>query len=123
MRVEYATDLAFRSPATFGSLYEQLIRQSVLGVKAEQVASFLGRHITRQLAQEIGSGFFTRIEGTRAKRRFGESSTKLHEKCGVVSRIETTTNNVSFSSNTERWNIGTARRPGNSLPSRRPSTA
>jgi len=46
MQVEYATDLAFRSTATLGPLYEQLIRQSVLSVKAEQVATFLGRHIT-----------------------------------------------------------------------------
>ena len=43
MQVEYATDLAFRSTATLGPLYEQLIRQSVLSVKAEQVARFLGR--------------------------------------------------------------------------------
>ena len=34
MQVEYATDLAFRSTATLGSLHEQLIRQSVLSVKA-----------------------------------------------------------------------------------------
>ena len=55
MQVEYATDLAFRSTTTLGPLYEQLIRQSVLSVKAEQVATFLGRQITPLLAQEIGS--------------------------------------------------------------------
>lgn len=43
MQVEYATDPAFRSTATLGPLYEQLVRQSVLDVKAEHVASFLGR--------------------------------------------------------------------------------
>jgi hypothetical protein len=32
MQVEYATDLAFRSAATLGPLYEQLVRQSVLNV-------------------------------------------------------------------------------------------
>ena len=41
MQVEYATDLASRSAATLGPLYEQLVRQSVLNVKAEQVATFL----------------------------------------------------------------------------------
>jgi hypothetical protein len=46
MQVEYATDLAFRSTVTLGPLYEQLVRQSVLSIKAEQVASFLGRQIT-----------------------------------------------------------------------------
>jgi hypothetical protein len=39
MQVEYATDLAFHSTASLGPLYEQLIRQTVLSVKAEQVAT------------------------------------------------------------------------------------
>ena len=64
MQVEYATDLAFRSTVTLGPLYEQLVRQPVLSVKAEQIASFLGRQITPLLTQEIGSQFSTRIEGT-----------------------------------------------------------
>jgi hypothetical protein len=54
----------FRSTTTLGPLYGQLVRESVLSVKAEQVASFLGRQITPQLAQQIGSQFSTRIEGT-----------------------------------------------------------
>jgi transposase-like protein len=45
-------------------LYEQLSRQAILTVKAEHVATFLGHKITAQLAQEIGSQFTTRIEGT-----------------------------------------------------------
>jgi hypothetical protein len=96
MQVEYATDLAFRSATTLGPLYDQLVRQSVLNVKAEQVANFLGRHITPQLAQEIGSQFATRIEGTCIKHRFGKCSIKTYDKCGIVLRIETTTNDVSF---------------------------
>jgi len=96
MQVEYATDLAFRSPATLGPLYEQLIRESVLSVRAEQIATFLGRQITPQLAQELGSQFSTRIEGTCIKHRFGKSSIKMYDKFGCVLRIETTTNDVSF---------------------------
>jgi hypothetical protein len=96
MQVEYATDLAFRSTTTLGPLYDQLVRQSVLSVKAGQVASFPGRQITPQLAQEIGSQFSTRIEGTCVKHRFGKSSIKMYDKCGIVLRIETTTNDVSF---------------------------
>jgi hypothetical protein len=95
MQVEYATDLAFRSRATLGPLYDQLIRETVLSVKAEQVASFLGRQITPQLAQEIGSQFSTRLQGTCVKHRFGASSIKMYDKSGVVPRIETTTNDVS----------------------------
>jgi len=96
MQVEYATDLAFRSAATLGPLYEQLTRESVLSVKAEQIATFLGRQITPQLAQEIGSQFSTRIEGTCIKHRFGSSSIKMYDKFACVLRIETTTNDVSF---------------------------
>src|SRR3954464_1452666 len=96
MQVEYATDLVFRSRATLGPLYDQLIRETVLSVTAEQVATFLGRQITPQLAQEIGSQFSTRIQGTCVKHRFGASSIKMYDKFGVVLRIETTTNDVSF---------------------------
>lgn len=96
MQVEHATDLAFRSAATLGPLYDQLIRQSVISVKAEQIATFLGRQITPLLAQEIGSQFSTRIEGTCVKHRFGKCSIKMYDKLGIVLRIETTTNDVSF---------------------------
>jgi hypothetical protein len=96
MQVEYATDLVFRSAATLKPLYEQLTRESVLSVRAEQIASFLGRQITPQLAQELGSQFSTRIEGTCIKHRFGSSSIKMYDKFGCVLRIETTTNDVSF---------------------------
>lgn len=96
MQVEYATDLVFRSAATLQPLYEQLVRQSVLDVKAEQIATFLGRRIEPQLAQEIGSQYSTRIEGTCIKHRFGKASIKMYDKVGCVLRIETTTNDVSF---------------------------
>jgi hypothetical protein len=62
----------------------------------EQIASFLGRQISPQLAQEIGSQFSTRIEGTCIKHRFGSSSIKMYDKHGCVLRIETTINDVSF---------------------------
>jgi len=95
MQVEYATDLVFRSQATLRPLYEQLSRQSVLSVKAEQAATFLGRKITPRLAQEIDSRFATRIEGTCIKHRFGKSSVKMYDKFGIVLRLETTSNDVS----------------------------
>ncbi len=66
-------DLVFRSAETLKPLYEQLARQAVLSVKAEHVASFLGKKITPQLAQEIGSRFETRIEGTCIKHRLGKA--------------------------------------------------
>lgn len=96
MQVEYSTDLVFRSEATLKPLYEQLSREAVLSVKAEQVASFLGKKITALLAQEIGSRFATRIEGTCIKHRFGNTGVKMYDKFGCVLRLETTTNDVSF---------------------------
>jgi hypothetical protein len=65
-------------------------------VKADQVASFLGHRITPQLAQEIGSQFSTRIEGTCVKHRFGKASLKIYDKASIVLRIEITANDVSF---------------------------
>lgn len=96
MQVEYATDLVFRSEAALKPLYEQLSRQAVLAVKAEQVASFLGKKITPLLAQELGSRFATRIEGTCIKHRFASTGVKMYDKFGRVLRLETTTNDVSF---------------------------
>jgi len=96
MQVEYSTDLVFRSEALLKPLYEQLSREAVLAVKAEQVASFLGKSITPQLTQELGSRFATRIEGTCIKHRFGKTGVKMYDKFGRVLRLETTTNDVSF---------------------------
>lgn len=96
MQVEYATDLIFRSPAILAPLYQQLSRQAVLSVKAEEVASFLGKKITPQLAQEIGSRFSTRIEGTCIKHRLGKAQVKMYDKLGRILRIETTVNDLSF---------------------------
>jgi len=94
MQVEYATDLVFCSQTVLKPLYEQLSRQAILTVKAEHVATFLGHKITPQLAQETGSQFATRIEGTCVKHRFGKSSIKIYDKFALVLRIETT-NDVS----------------------------
>lgn len=51
----------FRSAEALSALYEPLSRQAVLSVKAEQVATFLGKKTTPQLAQEVSSRFATRI--------------------------------------------------------------
>jgi len=96
MQVEYSTDLVFRSEEIIQPLYEELSRQAIFSVKAEQVATFLGKKITPQLAQEIGSRFTTRIEGTCIKHRLGKVSIKMYDKFNRVLRLETTTNDVSF---------------------------
>ena len=92
----WPTELSLAAFIALGPLYEQLVRELVLSVKAEQIATFLGRQITPLLTQEVGSLFSTRIEGTCIKHRFGKCSIKMYDKCGIVLRIETTTNDVSF---------------------------
>src|SRR5476651_1222403 len=62
-QAEYSTDLMFRSQQTLVPLYDVLSRQAVLAAHAGKVASFLGKKVTPQLAQEIGSRLSTRIEG------------------------------------------------------------
>lgn len=96
MQTEYSTDLVFRSEETLNPLYEDISRQAVIAVKAEQVSSFLGKKITPQLAQELGSRLSTRIEGTCIKHYMGSASVKIYNKFKRVLRIETTANDVSF---------------------------
>src|SRR6202022_4070534 len=109
--------------AVLKPLYEQLSRQAILTVKAEHVATFLGHKITPQLAQEIGSQFATRIEGTRVKHRFGKSSIKIYDKFGLVLRIETTTNDVSAFKHYRKVEHRQGPSPGPPPPSERRSTA
>ena len=96
MQVEYSTDLVFRSQTTLAPWYEQLARHAVLAVKAEQVSTFLGKKLSPQLAQEIGSRLSTRIEGTCIKHRMGSVSIKLYDKAGRILRLETIANDVTF---------------------------
>ena len=95
-QVEYATDLIFRSAATLAPMYDHLSRQAVLAANAERVAGFLGKKVTPQLAQEIGSRLSTRIEGRCIKHYMGSAGVKVYDKFSRVLRVETTVNDVSF---------------------------
>jgi hypothetical protein len=96
MQVEYATDLVFTSPEALAALYEPLVRTAVHAVKAENVATFLGRKLHGNFTGELGNDFNTRIEGTRIRHHMGPASIKMYDKHGLVLRIETTANDVSF---------------------------
>jgi len=96
MQIEYSTDLVFCNESKLKPLYEEISKEAVLAVKAENVSSFLGKKVTPQLAQEIGSRLSTRIEGTCIKHRMGSASIKVYDKFGRVLRVETTSNDVSF---------------------------
>lgn len=102
MQVEYATDVVFHRQAEFQPLYENIIRTAVHAVKAEQVATFLGRKLTASYQDQLGNDFNTRIQGTRIRHSMGPASIKLYDKFGIIARIECTTNDVSFFKD-HRW--------------------
>jgi len=95
-QAEYSTDLMFRSEHILVPLYDAISRQAVLAAQADRVAGFLGKKVTPQLAQEIGSRLSTRIEGRCIKHYMGAAGVKVYDKFSRVLRIETTVNDVSF---------------------------
>ena len=57
------------------------------------------------------------------KHRFGKSSIKMYDKSGIVLRIETTTNDVSFFKHHRKVEHQTGHQPANWHRSRSRSTA
>ena len=96
MQVEYATDIIFKRQSDLKLIYENLTRTAIHSVKPENIATFLGRKLNPQYQDEMGNNFSTRIEGTCIKFRMGATSIKMYDKHGIILRIETTTNDVSF---------------------------
>jgi hypothetical protein len=95
-QAEYSTDLMFRSEHILVPLYDAISRQAVLAANAERVSGFLGKKVTPQLAQEIGSRLSTRIEGRCIKHTMGAAGVKVYDKFSRVLRVETTVNDLSF---------------------------
>ena len=96
MQIEYATDIVFRRQQELAPIYEALVRTAVHAVKAENVATFLGHKLYGQYRDEVGNDFQTRIQGTRIKHQMGKAAIKMYDKHGLILRIETTLNDVSF---------------------------
>lgn len=96
VQVEYATDIVFARREDLAPLYELLIRTAVHAVRAEHVATFLGRKLDARYSGEVGNDFNTRIQGTRIRHQMGHTALKMYDKFGYVLRIETVTNDVSF---------------------------
>jgi hypothetical protein len=96
MQAEYATDIVFKRQSDLAPIYDELIRTAVHAVKADNIATFLGRSLHGRYQDEVGNDFSTRIQGTRIKHHMGPVAIKMYDKHGLVLRIETTVNNVSF---------------------------
>ena len=93
---EYATDIVFRRQAELQAIYGNLTRTAIHTVKPDNIAAFLGKKLVPQFQGEMGNRFNIRIEGTRIKHTMGPVSLKLYDKFGLILRIETTVNDVSF---------------------------
>jgi hypothetical protein len=93
---EYATDIVFRCQADLQAIYENLARTAIHTVKPDNIATFLGRKLNPQFEGEMGNRFNIRIEGTRIKHTMGPVSIKLYDKFGLILRIETTVNDLTF---------------------------
>jgi hypothetical protein len=96
-QVEYATDIVFKSRESLAPLYDHLVRTAVHAVRAEQVATFLGKkRLDPRYLGEVGNNFNTRIQGTRIRHQMGRVALKMYDKFGRILRIETVVNDVSF---------------------------
>jgi hypothetical protein len=96
MQIEYATDIIFQRRQDLQQIYDHLTRTAIHCVKADNIATFLGRRLHPNYQDEMGNTFSTRIEGTRIKHTMGKASIKMYDKFGFILRIETTANDVSF---------------------------
>jgi hypothetical protein len=119
---EYATDIVFRQQEFLQAIYENLVRTAIHTVKPDNIATFPGRKLNTRFEGEMGNrfniriGFNIRIEGTRIKHTMfakqtptvpvryrtrrpetmGPVSLKLYDKFGLILRIETTVNDLTF---------------------------
>ena len=93
---EYATDIVFHKQADLQPLYENLSRTAIHTVKPDNIATFLGKKLSSQFEGDMGNRFNVRIEGTRIKHTMGPVSLKLYDKLGLILRIETTVNDLTF---------------------------
>jgi hypothetical protein len=93
---EYATDIVFRRQTDLAAIYGNLTRTAIHTVQPDNIATFLGRKLNTQYEGEMGNRFNIRLEGTRIKHTMGPVSLKLYDKFGLLLRIETTVNDLTF---------------------------
>ena len=96
MQIEYATDIVFKKKNALQPIYDEIVRTAIHSVKPENIATFLGRKLHGGYQDEMGNNFNTRVEGTCIKHRMGKVAIKMYDKFGIVLRVETVANDVSF---------------------------
>lgn len=95
-QVEYAWDLVFKDPVRMDALFDELARQALLTIKADDVARFLGKRLPLGHDTQVQSHLGRRYAGVRLKHSFGPASVKLYNRPGGILRLEMTTYDVSF---------------------------
>jgi hypothetical protein len=93
---EHSTDIVFGKQADLQPIYENLSRTAIHTVRPDNIATFLGKKLVPQFEGEMGNRFNIRIEATRIKHTMGPVSLKLYDKFGLILRIETTVNDLTF---------------------------
>ena len=96
MQLEYATDIIFKRKSDLKPIYDEIVRTAIHSVKPENIATFLGRKLNGNYTDEMGNDFHTRVEGTCIRHHMGKVAIKMYDKFGLVLRIETVANDVSF---------------------------
>lgn len=96
MQAEFATDLVFKRSQDLQAFYPALLETLTHAVKPDDIATFLGRKLHGNYQGECGNRFNRRILGTRIKHSMGPVSIKMYDKFGLILRIETTVNDVTF---------------------------
>lgn len=96
MQAEVATDIIFKRQKDLQAIYSLLLLVIIYSVRPENIASFLGQKLHGNYKGEIGNRFNVRILGTRILHLMGPVAIKMYDKFGIILRIETTVNDVSF---------------------------
>lgn len=95
-QAEYATDLVFRQRRDLQAFFPPLLETLVLSVKPDDIAAFLGHKLHGNYQGEVTTRLQKRFPGTWIKHTLGPVSLKLYDKFGLILRLETTVNDVSF---------------------------
>ena len=77
-------------------MYEHITRTAIHSVKAENIATFLGRKLNGNYRGDMGNHFNTRIEGTSVMHHMGRVAIKMYDKFQMIRRVETAVNDVTF---------------------------
>ena len=81
MQAEYATDIIFKHQKDLKPIYENISRTAIHAVKADNIATFLGRKLNGNFQGEMGNDFSTRIEGMSGDFKTTKGACSTLERC------------------------------------------